>query len=70
MFRRKKDFYVNARAIIQRSGEPLTRGDHAEAPRWVPLRDRRTQVQSQQEDFNGLTFTALRHLNAHAWTDA
>ncbi|NTX99424.1 NUDIX domain-containing protein [Deinococcus sp. JMULE3] len=55
---------------VQVSGDPLTRGDHAEAPRWVPLRDLRTQIQTRPEDFNWLTLAALRHLFTHAWADA
>ncbi|GGN29734.1 NUDIX domain-containing protein [Deinococcus daejeonensis] len=55
---------------VQASGEPLTHGDHAEAPRWVPVCDLRIQIHSRPEDFNWLTLAALRHLNAHAWADA
>ncbi|MXV18459.1 NUDIX domain-containing protein [Deinococcus xianganensis] len=55
---------------VQASGEPLTRGDHAEAPRWVPVRDLRTQMQTCPGDFNWLTLAALRHLFTHTWADA
>jgi len=55
---------------VQASGEPLTRGDHAEAPRWVPVRDLRAQIHTRPVDFNWLTLAALRHVNAHTWADA